>query len=337
MPTPVYGPGPPRSVVIHSSRHSSIQHLPVIEERDEDKPKGPFVSAAFWFPHSPPQAYHFGGEPDSSGVEDNVDNVVWVPPTYGLRNNRERRSRRRRSVRWWYYSRRPVWLAGRGGWRRLALFATFVLVCVVGLILGLVLGLRRKYVLSSLSLSLFLLLTLVHICFSKRFGGVDTLHKTSKIVYCLTNTEASFALLLTVTPTHPSPRTRATRQRTSSSRPGPTPSRRRWPARARRARPTPTRSGASRTRRATPRRRGPRRRSTGSSRSLLLLRSPSTSSRRPRTRSPRALLMSRPRSWTAGRQRSGSRSGCPWTSASLRAPSTPATTAPPRAGSTGRA
>ncbi|KAK6219409.1 ATP-binding cassette long-chain fatty acid transporter pxa1 [Pestalotiopsis sp. IQ-011] len=145
MPTPVYGPGPPRSVVIHGSRHSSIQHLPVIEERDEDKPKGPFVSAAFWFPHSPPQAYHFGAEPDSSGVEDNVDNVVWVPPTYGVRNNRKRRSRgRRRSVRWWYYSRRPAWLAGRGGWRRLALFATFVLVCVVGLVLGLVLGLRRN-------------------------------------------------------------------------------------------------------------------------------------------------------------------------------------------------
>ncbi|ETS81950.1 hypothetical protein PFICI_06952 [Pestalotiopsis fici W106-1] len=143
MFTPVYGPGPPRMSSSHghryssSSRHSSIQHLPVIEEVPPPAEKSalrPLVSAAFWFPASPPPTYHFGVGSDSSGVEDNVENV-WVPPMNGPR-------RTRRRTRLWY--RRPAWLAGRGGWRRLALFATFVLVCVVGLILGLTLGLRRN-------------------------------------------------------------------------------------------------------------------------------------------------------------------------------------------------
>ncbi|KAF7519068.1 hypothetical protein G7054_g13227 [Neopestalotiopsis clavispora] len=161
MFNPVYGPGPgpgpSHRMSNHrystSSRHSSIQHLPVIEEDltlAEKTALRPLVSALFWFPASPPQTHHhFGGGSsavgclyDSSGVEDNVVENAWVPPMMNGRTSRQRTRRRR--TRLWYYRRRPVWLERRGGWRRLALFATFVLVCVVGLILGLTLGLRRN-------------------------------------------------------------------------------------------------------------------------------------------------------------------------------------------------
>lgn len=193
MFNPVYGPGPgpgpSHRMSNHrystSSRHSSIRHLPVIEEDltlAEKTALRPLVSALFWFPASPPQTHHhFGGGSsavgclyDSSGVEDNVVENAWVPPMMNGRTSRQRTRRRR--TRLWYYRRRPVWLERRGGWRRLALFATFVLVCVVGLILGLTLGLRRKYAVSLISL--LFTIPLAYMCV--RIIAIQTRQTTSQ-------------------------------------------------------------------------------------------------------------------------------------------------------------